>query len=212
MHDTAYQIGISDPFGFEIRDNSDTVYFGGVQTWYRTIWQRRAGCGPTTASNIFAQLSFLDPCLAPLCPYDARRKDQFLLLMEEVWKYITPTWRGVNTCKILTSGAVRYAQDRDIRILPQVLDIPPESGERPDRNRVRAFLEEAFSNNLPVAFLNLCNGALSNLDRWHWVTLTSFDPDTLSVTMCDQGKKIDIDFALWLRESTLGGGLVALYR
>ena len=95
-------------------------------------------------------------------------------------------------------------------ISPKVLQVSHIASDRPDIATVQSFLEEAFADNSPVAFLNLCNGSLHNLDRWHWVTLVSLDKNTSSATMCDQGVKNDIDLELWLRTNTLGGGFVEL--
>ena len=202
---------ISSPYGFEIYDLANKldetgeigeIYQGGVQTWYRTEWQRRAGCGPTTAANLFAHIS--NPI--PISP----RKEQFLLLMEKVWGYITPTQRGVNTTALFLSGAMRYAHDHNLFIAPRLLNIPEEIDKRPGIQVVSAFLEDALAADLPIAFLNLCNGQVTNLDRWHWVTLVALKPLPLYATMCDQGKKTEIDLALWLKTSTLGGGFVVL--
>ena len=30
------------------------TYQGGDQEWYRDLWQRRAGCGPTTAAALLS--------------------------------------------------------------------------------------------------------------------------------------------------------------
>ncbi|MCL2616573.1 MAG: hypothetical protein FWD96_02865 [Defluviitaleaceae bacterium] len=202
--------GISQPYGFETYGRGGVVYYGGSQMWYSRFWQRRAGCGPTSASNIFAHLARQHANLAPLCPYDTRCKDQMLLLMQDVWRYITPTWRGVNTCKLFANGAVRYAAERGVAITPRVLEISAEAAARADSSAVVDFISKAFADDLPVAFLNLCNGALCNLDRWHWVTLIDFDIFTNIATMCDLGNKIEIDLGLWLRTTTQGGGFVAL--
>ena len=91
------------------------------------------------------------------------------------------------------------------------LDIPEEIADRPAREAVRDFLLTALAADCPVAFLNLNNGKVTNLDRWHWVTLVAADPERLMVTMLDQGRRVDIDLALWLETTTLGGGFVALY-
>jgi len=210
LQDNPSVVGVSAPYGFETRNFLGQVCLGGIKTWYRTIWKRKAGCGPTTASNLFAQLARQDPRFLPLCPYDTATKAGFLSLMNDVWQYITPTLMGVNTTEIFASGAVRYAGERGITLKPRVLDIPLRPDTRPAAETVGAFIEDAFAENLPVAFLNLCNGGVRNLDKWHWVTLVSVNRDTLRAEICDQGKKSEIDLALWLRATTKGGGFVVL--
>ena len=203
-------VGISTPYGFETRNALGQICFGGVQTWYRTIWKRKAGCGPTTASNLFVQLARSDPHFASLCPYDPATQAGFLSLMEEVWRYITPTLMGVNTTDLFVRGAVRYAAERGVTLRPRVLEIPLLAANRPDKKALGAFMEDAFGENLPVAFLNLCNGGVGNLEKWHWVTMVSINRDTLWAEICDQGEKFAIDLALWLRATTRNGGFVVL--
>jgi hypothetical protein len=206
---------ITVPYGFEIQDNQEKIYYGGMQTWYATLWQRKAGCAPTTASNIFAHLARRDPALKALCPFDTAnpiKKERFLPMMEEVWRYITPTIRGVNKPEMFISGSLKYAEDRGVSITSKLFEIPPAAAERPSPEEMSAFLEKSISDDLPVAFLNLCNGQVKNLESWHWVTLSGFDKETMHATICDQGKESEIDLALWLKTTTANGGFVTLAR
>ena len=64
-----------------------------------------------------------------------------------------------------------------------------------------------------MAFLNYSNGALSNLDSWHWVPLISLslhEDGGCHCTILDAGAEHFIDFALWYLTSRLGGGLASL--
>ena len=58
---------------------------GADQDWYRDPWQRRAGCGPTTAAVILTYLSRVHPALAPLAPAGDRADGEFLDYMEAIW-------------------------------------------------------------------------------------------------------------------------------
>ena len=40
----------------EITGADGARFCGADQDWYRTVWQQRAGCGPTTASVLLAYL------------------------------------------------------------------------------------------------------------------------------------------------------------
>ena len=57
--------------------------------------------------------------------------------------------------------------------------------------------------------MNLSNGAVRNLDNWHWVTLVSVNGE-LRAEMYDQGRRQLIDIGLWLSTTTGGGAFVAL--
>ena len=45
---------LSQPERFTITGPQGETYRGGNQEWYRDLWQRRAGCGPTTAATLLA--------------------------------------------------------------------------------------------------------------------------------------------------------------
>lgn len=129
--------------------------------------------------------------------------------MERVWPYIRPGLRGVDKASTFAEGAVRYAEAHDVALRARVLEISAVPQERPAVATVREFLLSAFADNLPVAFLNLSNGAVRNLDNWHWVTLVSVDC-ALRAEMYDQEIRQFIDLRLWLATTRGGGAFVAL--
>ena len=59
----------------------------------------------------------------------------------------------------------------------------------------------------PVAFLNLDNGKIRRLDRWHWVTLIGLDGDTASIV--DNGEAFTMDLRLWYDTTKTRGGFVS---
>jgi hypothetical protein len=128
--------------------------------------------------------------------------------MEEVWHYVTPGTRGVNSTKLFVPGALRFARERGCALVAKELPVPPVLKDRPDYQSVLAFLRDMFSHDLPVAFLNLSNGALTNLDNWHWVTLVSASGSRAA--MYDQENRVVLDLRLWLETTLLGGAFVAL--
>ncbi len=185
------------------------ITWGGNQIWYTKPWQRQAGCGPTTSSNLVWYLSKTQERFQQLWPYKNYNRANMIKLMEELWSYITPGMMGVNNTSIFIDGAVEFGKSRGIELLPEVLDIPLTKKLRPEYHEVKDFLHSAFSNNLPVAFLNLNNGSLRNLESWHWVTLISANED-LKAEMIDQGNRIEIDLKKWLDTTKMGGGFVVL--
>ena len=61
---------------FRIRDaRTGQTWMGHDQEWFGTPWQRLAGCGPTTACNLFRYL-------APALPASARRSRAFSRAMK----------------------------------------------------------------------------------------------------------------------------------
>lgn len=195
--------GILNPEILHISNGIRTSY-GAHQIWYSSWIQRMSGCGPTAASNLLWYLASTRAECRSLFDGDATDRTEMIRLMENVWKYVTPGMRGVDKATILIQGAVRYGSDHDVRLGARVLEIPGKVSQRPDKGEVFAFLSSAFSDNLPVAFLNLSNGAVRNLDNWHWVTLVAVD-QSLRARMYDQGIRQLIDLDCWL-ETTKGGG------
>ena len=187
-----------------------STFYGGSQMWYDFRRGRRAGCGPTAASNIIWYLTKSHRRLAALWHQEENPNADFLALMDEMYRHVTPGNRGVNTTGMFCDGVRHFLEQQGVAMEVHSLDIPEEIAERPDRETVKNFLMNALTADYPVAFLNLNNGKVTNLDRWHWVTLVAADPQCLMVTMLDQGRQVDIDLALWLETTTLGGGFVSL--
>ncbi len=205
------QVALSNLNLFKVVDTeSGTMHAAGDQEWYGTEWQRRSGCGPTTVSNILWYLGRRFPEL-PLPHHPATRAGR-IALMEDVWHYVTPTRRGIPTTPLLYEPAQRYFAARGLALTTHICDIPEAPELRPSWDELVAFLNNALSRDLPVAFLNLCNGAEEELDPWHWVTLVALEgdaPDTsLTITVLDGEKVRRSDLALWYRTTRLGGGFV----
>lgn len=200
---------INCPELFHFRKDN-RLYLGADQEWYQQLWQRQAGCGPTNCAQLLWYLAQTRPACSALAEPDCQEADKFLGLMERVWQYVTPGKMGVNRASIFTEGAMRYGRDCGVKLQSRVLEIPARPFVRPQAGDLAAYLAAALDNDLPVAFLNLANGALNNLDSWHWVMLIAYDSLKLTATMYNQGESSQIDLRLWLRTTTLGGAFVTL--
>lgn len=184
------------------------VCYGGSQAWYSSYWRRLAGCGPTNAANLIWHLAATRPAMNALWELTPPTPENFARLMEAMFSYVTPGLQGVNKTAVFREGALKFAQGRGVRLGAQVLDIPRPAQQRPGIGQVEKFILHALKNDLPVAFLNLSNGQVKNLDNWHWVTLVGYEPG--GAMMYDQGKAAVIDLRLWLESTANGGGFVAL--
>ncbi len=187
----------------KVRDPLGGSTVGGSQLWYRERWPRISGCGPTAASNIVWYYARSRPQLSSLC--DATRADRahFLRLMDEMFTYVTPGMQGVNSASIFTGGLGRYGYAHGVNLSSHVL----EAGRHIGDNDAREFISRALNEDAPVAFLNLSNGALENLESWHWVTIVALD-DRMTASIADQGRVFEIDLGRWLKTTRLGGALV----
>ncbi|MCL1831182.1 MAG: hypothetical protein FWG21_07095 [Oscillospiraceae bacterium] len=203
------QYSIRHPSYLQIHDELK-VYMGADQDWYEKAWQKRAGCGPTTASMAMFYLLNRQHNEAESLTSLRNSKHEFLELMNEMWFHVTPGYRGVNTTAIFTRGCLEYAGKYGIDLSIKTLAVPADKKQRPTRERLAEFIIEALEKDCPVSFLNLHNGEEKNLDRWHWVLLVSFDPTDGKAIMYDQGVSGCIDMYLWLNTTLYGGGLVTL--
>ena len=206
---------VSQPKLFQFKDLTGAPCQGLDQEWYRDPWQRRAGCGPTTAATLMAYLARAHPTLAPLAPETLSTARDILPYMEAVWQRVTPTSMGLHTLDLFIHGSQTFGEDRGILLHYRSLLIPGvKKGSRPSLAQCTAFIRKALESDCPVAFLNYSGGALSNLDSWHWVTLIALslqEDDSCQCTILNAGAEHTIDFALWHRTSRLGGGLVSLH-
>lgn len=202
---------IANPDLFRIFDeNSQVTHYGGNQEWYPQKWQRLSGCGPTVASNIIFYLRHPQTTLefkkSPI------HKKDWVMLMEEMWKVVTPSFRGVHKTKMFYEPLFEYTKEKGLSVGYYVCDVPKNKSQRPELSQILRFLSEALSIDAPIAFLNLCNGEEKNLDRWHWVTIISLEHSESGnkayVNILDGGLIKKIDLALWYETTGLGGGFI----
>jgi len=193
-----------------IDESNDNIYFGCDQEWYPTEWQKKAGCGPTTACNILLYLKFLK--FGEKTAIRNSSKEFALSQMQEAWSYITPTENGIPTTGIFCQAIIDYYKSKDLSLTCCSFDIPKDKCLRPGFEDVIHFIEDALLADSPVAFLNLCNGDVLDLDSWHWVSIVSleFNEDGSAgiVEIVDEGIIKKIDLYSWYNTTKLGGGLV----
>jgi hypothetical protein len=195
---------IRNPEYFEVLDeNTNEKYCGCNQEWYKKAWKRMAGCGPTAAANIIMYYR----------KEIGTGKNNCVKLMNEMWEYITPTMRGVNTTNVFYKGLVSFADSKGIKLLYDAVDVPEKKEIRPAFKKIINFIKNSLENDVPLAFLNLCNGEEKLLDKWHWVTLISieFEEDLSKAyaEILDEGMKKTINLLLWYKTTTLGGGFIS---
>lgn len=196
---------------FRIVDRyTNKVCYGYHQECYSTEWQRLSGCGPAAATNIIAYLS--QTRITLVVGHSFSNKQNCLPAMEEVWEYVTPTTAGIPTTKMFYDDVISYALAKGLNIEYYCCDIPEDKANRPKLDKIIKFINESLLKNAPIAFLNLCNGQVKNIEPWHWVTIISLeyedDETSVFVSVLDEGQIKRIDLKLWYNTTTLGGGFV----
>lgn len=200
------QASIKDIQGLTI-SAGERLYHGADQDWFSTVWRRKAGCGPTTASNILRYMkerAFL--------PKAGGTRQEMQGLMEWVWEYVTPGVFGLNSTELFREGMDKLLSELKSPLRCRVLDVPADERERPSVQRTAEFFRQAFEADSPIAFLNLDHGALHGLESWHWVSLIAMDHEgnTLTATAADNGQLLGLDIGLWLETTKRSGGFVYL--
>ena len=98
---------------FRIRDaRTGQTWMGHDQEWYGTPWQRLAGCGPTTACNLFRYLAPALPASAT-CAMQPGREDLFHSSYSEltsVMNAVINAWCAKALLKYLPSDSLCFNQ------------------------------------------------------------------------------------------------------
>ena len=170
------------------------------------LWQRRAGCGPTTASTL---MLYHQQKQSPR----VIEREEAVVLMQQLWSLVTPGIMGVHLVSQFTKGVGIFLPKLPFALTEQTLKIPKSKEKRPSLAQVVDFLVASFEADSPVAFLNLSKGSLANLDEWHWVTLVAVEQEgegePVYATLYDAALTWKIDLGLWLESTTRGGGFVS---
>lgn len=182
-------------------DGSDQ--YGCDQEWYSKPWQRLSGCGPTAASMMALYQVHPNPL--------AKSIDEAKAVMNEVWNYVTPGFGGINRLDRFYKGYEKYLATKNLSHHNHFLEIPKLVAHRPSLNEVTDFLVNGLSADAPIAFLNLNNGKVHNLEAYHWVLITGLDlsdPSKAMAHILDGGERLIIDLSLWLDTTTASGGFI----
>lgn len=183
------------------------VLYGADQDWFPGYWKRKAGCGPCTGANLVYYHARQGRLHLPMA-VESRR--DFISLMERSWDYITPTLMGLNSPTLMEQGLNAFLAALDSQAKSQVLEVPARREDRPSLNMVEAFVRGGLAQDSPVAFLNLHNGGIPQLETWHWVTVVGLlgSVEEAVLEVYDNGQHLHIPLAHWLGHTARGGGFV----
>ena len=197
---------ILHPERLDLTGPGGTLCHGADQDWFPDPWQRRAGCGPTTASLIFHYLARQRSEFSPLRPEMGTEWTDFLEHMCRVWEYVTPRSHGLNRPEYMVEGMAAYGKAVGVPLTPTLFSFPSARTKRPPWEAVEGFVRRSLERDCPVAFLNLHNGVVKELDWWHWVTVTALEGNTASIV--DNGNTFTMDLRLWYATTKTRGGFV----
>lgn len=189
----------------EIRTNRGLM-FGYDQDWYSTVYKRKRGCGPTTATMLFTyimQRQGLD------LPFGMVTLDSIKKTLELVWDYVTPTPMGLYSLDSYCKGMEKLFKNFNLDYKCRGLNISFFSSQRPSLQDTVGFIKTGLQQDSPVAFLNLDRGKELSLEGWHWITIVALDYQVevgkYIATCYDDGSIVKFDLQLWLKTNSKGG-------
>jgi hypothetical protein len=195
---------------FAITDDDGKTYFGGDQTWLPPKeFHREAACGATTCANILSYYSRTGKDFADLRTHRLETKTGFTEHLKEVYRDITPGPLGTMP-KTIIAGAEKFASDRETRLRISILKVPCMRKHRAPFSDAADFITAGLERDLPIAFLNLSNGGVKDLDSYHWVTIAAINRETGMVRIVDNGELLEIDLKRWIERSAVGGAFLLL--
>lgn len=199
------EINIKHPEWLDI-DTEKGQWHGYDQEWYTREWQRLAGCGPTTATQVMSYIELRDGRISREGAHDQAAA---LRRMETMWEYVKPRYGGgVYKTAWLRDGMQRYVDDRKLQYEVRMINISPFQSSRDDVSVVAEFITDALKQDIPVAFLNRHKGHEKALWTWHWVPVWGIfrENDDIRCRIFDEGQIRDFSLTNWMKDTILGGG------
>lgn len=191
----------------QITLDDNKLSYGYNQEWYQDKWQRLAGCGPTTGTQMLSYVLQRDKLI------DGKiTQATALTMMEEFWHYATPGKGGLFRTSWLKRGLNQYFADKKLPYEADLIRILPFKILRPKLTKIGATIVDALANNAPIGFLNRQSGKEKNIDTWHWMIVVGIEilEDDYIITVYDESIIKEFSLKKWLSSSMLGGGFVYL--
>lgn len=167
------------------------VGYGGNQEWFLGKFQRKAGCGSVTGSNLAAIYAEMNEDMRGLYhpennPYCC---EEYLKLMEIMYNYMKPGFMGYPLIGRFAKDFVQYARDRGVYLISKQIFLPKE------KEIALRFIIDGINQGNPVAFLILKHPAKElREDNWHWVTITGYDKERQKIIWSNCGEREEIDW------------------
>lgn len=188
----------------------DGVYYGGNQNWGRTWIMRAGGCSTITACEQVICLVQDYEGMRRMYPYNPYTvaKQEFLLLFEDMFKFVHPGIGGLTDIMKYVRGIESYSAAYGVQLSSRTLP-----GDASEQNAAQ-FIRTCVDDGRPVAYLMLrhVDRAFDDLE-WHWFTVTGYSETDGIMTLSagTYGQKFSFDLgAAWNTGHSQKGGLVSM--
>ena len=174
------------------RDGKYLAY-GGNPEWFPGTFQRRAGCGSVTGTNIAVCEGLFSEEVenSESIPHES-----YLELMEGMYQYMTPGFMGYPLIGKFKKDFLSFASDRGKKLKARSMFLP--------RNRQDCldFIKEGLYHGHPTALLIWRHSRKEfREDNWHWVTITGYDEEREILIWSNCGEREEIPVKVLLDDS-----------
>ncbi len=171
--------------------DGNTAICAGDQRWFEKRRHSISGCGPTTAALVMLYMAVVFPekCRA-LYPYGLpARKDEFILHMNAVRKYVRPGMKGLTDDHFFASSTVAFAKSRGVALVSSRVSSKLSTGV------AYGFIKKAVDQGYLPALQILKNPSKSLRDViWHWMAVTGYDDEKKTVFVSTNGADYELLF------------------
>lgn len=187
----------------KVLEEENKISFGFSQEWYEDEYKKLAGCGATVAATIITYFKQKEN-------KESLSIDKVMPLMLEMWNYLTPIKnKGLNSTKLFYDGIEKYFSEKNKIVDCKHIDVNIK--DKVSLDKIILFLKESLEKDIPLAFLNLCNGEEKELDKWHWVTVVELfsEGENYFINILDDKEIKKINLTLWYNTITDDGGFIS---
>lgn len=164
----------------KIYDKEELIGYGGNQDWFKDSWAQKAGCASVLAANLFAY-------------YQGKTKlskNEFVSIMNEMYKYITPGKMGY-------PFLYKFARTFSTLMDQKGYDLKPIYKKKSKTcEEALDFVIQSIEEKHPVGVLILYHNAPElEEDNWHWVCISGCrkDEEKTKIIFSDCGERREID-------------------
>lgn len=219
---------IKQPDWLRVRTEQGDVQIGPDQSWFASPYQRRRGCGPTTAALICAYTARKPGMVSLFRPYKGAARAQGLIdpdyvfsqeamrrHMDDLWRYVRPGPGGLWRSSMMARGLRQFTAARGARLETQRFLVPWLKPRNPRFwPELLQFIRQQLRFDIPLAWLVYDRGKMDAVQSWHWVCVTGIryqsDFGSCTLELVDHGRQVEVDLQGWYYGSRLGGAFVSL--
>lgn len=186
----------------------DIRHYGPDQHWYKNKLHGLSGCGPTTAALITMYMAAVFPACSPLYRYGApASKSDFIAHMDNIREFVKPGAMGLTDPHYFASSTEGFARSKGVVLNASVLPSGISCTEAFDE------IKKAIDAGLMPALLILRNPSKELDDfTWHWMAVTGYDDDDVSVFISTYGKEFELGFErVWVQYKPYSADVVIFY-